>query len=202
MSNDHCTNVLDAVQGCRSIEDFVQVNDSPSFQYLLTVMRQSRSDNNTDEWARDWAIRMRTTLDGPDFDLNQYRRVTLKLLYELCNVWRDEDNTSVTDTSLVQVFQGPRVVTILELTLPLDRAQCLYAMKYPSTNQFGMHWVSSIHNDNDPVWRDRLREVDGLATMNKRFLWLLNLAGLNLARHPDIVRWLEPTVCETYMTTD
>jgi hypothetical protein len=42
--------------------------------------------------------------------------------------------------------------------------------------------------------------VDGLPTMNKRFLWLQGLTGLQLAS-PDIVaRWLQPTECETYMT--
>jgi hypothetical protein len=201
--SDLCAQVLDAIQACRSIEDFVQVYNSTAFQQLLTVLKQSLSTSSAadaDTWARDWAVRMRTALDGPDFDVNQCRRTVLKLLYELCNAWQDNANESVTETSIVSIFQGPRVETILLLTLPLDRAQCLYAMKYPSTNQFGMHWVSSTHVENDPIWRDRLSMVDGLPTMNKRFLWLQGLTGLQLAS-PDIVaRWLQPTECETYMT--
>jgi hypothetical protein len=201
--SDQCAQVLDAVQGCGPIEDFVRVYDSAAFQQLLTVLRQSQSASgaaDADTWARDWAVRMRTSLDGPDFDVNQCRRTVLKLLYELCNAWQDDANESVTETSIVKIFQGPRVETILLLTLPLDRAQCLYAMKYPSTNQFGMHWVSSTHVDNDPIWRDRLSMVDGLPTMNKRFLWLQGLTGLQLTSPDIIARWLQPTECETYMT--
>lgn len=200
--SDLCAQILDAVQTCRTIEDFVLVYDSTPFQQLLNVLRQSRSASgaaDADTWAMDWAVRMRTALDGPDFDVNQCRRTVLKLLYELCNAWTDDTNESVTETSIVNIFQGHRVETILLLTLPLDRAQCLYAMKYPCTNQFGMHWVSSTHVDNDPIWRDRLSMVDGLPTMNKRFLWLHGLTGLQLT-NPDIARWLQPTECETYMT--
>jgi hypothetical protein len=201
MDDDQCAQVLDDVQSCRSIEDFVKVYDSPAYQQLLNVMRQSwiASGVDADTWAGQWAVRMRTALNGPDFDLNQCRRTVIKLLYGLCDAWRDETNPSVTEASIVRTFQGHRVENILLLTLPLDRAQCLFAMKYPSTNQFGMHWVSSIHVDDDPVWRGRLSEVDGLATMNKRFLWLHGLTGLQLAS-PDIARWLQPTECEVYMT--
>lgn len=189
--NDPAAQVLNELPLCRTIEDFVRVYDTHGVQ-LMNIIRRSLTESRTDAdtWAMNWAIRMRTALDGPDVELNQYRRTALKLLYELCNAWRDEKNTSVTETSIVQIFQGHRVENILSLTLPLDRAQCLYNMKYPSSNQYGMHWVSSIHVDNDPRWQDRLRTVDGLATMNKRLLWLNDVKGLQLS--PDISRWLQP----------
>jgi hypothetical protein len=202
--------VLDAVQQCQSIEDFVFVYESAPFQTIMARMRRScheamvKHNQTIEQWAHDWAVRMRGALDGPDVDLNLYRKAGLVLLYELCNAWMvDKDNTSVTAESIVAKFQGHRVENILLLALPLDRAQCLYAMMYPSStnHEYGMHWVSSEHytsNEQTEDWEDLVRLHDGRSTMNKRLVWLSSLTGLEFGSS-DIARWLEPTRCPCFV---
>jgi hypothetical protein len=184
---------------------------------VVTAQLHNSTNTNTnhpnhprDQWAHDWAVRMRQALHGVDIDLNLYRKSVLNLLYELCDAWQDETNVSVTSERIVAKFQGHRVENILLLALPLDRAQCLYAMKYPSTNEYGMHWVSSEHFTSGTTavaaatiasssssfdWENEIRLRDGRSTMNKRLVWLLNLSGLAFGS-PDIARWLTPTRCE------
>lgn len=197
-----CAQVKADLQSCQSTQDFVKVYDGPATQMILDRMRTSLTTSgvDADTWSRDWAIRMRTALVGPDIDLNMYRKTVLSLLYELCNAWNDASNPSVTAESIVNVFQGHRVENILALALPLDRAQCLFAMKYPMTPGYGMHWVSSKHIASEPEknWAAELRDRDGRNTMNKRLLWLADLEGLKFGSS-DIARWLKSTRCENFM---
>lgn len=201
-AQDLCTKVRSDLEQCRLIKDFVALYDSTAFQTILERMRSSLTSSGQDAttWARDWAIRMRTAIIGPDIDLNMYRKSVLYLLYELCNAWKDNENTSVTEDSIVEVFQGHRVENILLLALPLDRAQCLFAMKYPDTNVYGMHWVSSEHVSSEPNkhWEEKLKDRDGRTTMNKRLLWLGGLQRLEFGSS-DIARWLKSTRCENFM---
>lgn len=85
-----CAQVLDAVQACRPIEDFVQVYESAAYQQLLTELRQSLSASGADDadtWARSWAVRMRIALDVSDFDLNQRRRTVLETPFVWHRFW-------------------------------------------------------------------------------------------------------------------
>jgi hypothetical protein len=119
--------VLVAVQQCRTMEDFVAVYESQqSFQTILGRMRRSCHDaitaqlhnNNSnshqnhrrvDQWAQDWAVRMRHhALHGVDIDLKIYRKAVLNLLFALCDAWQDKVNASVTSERIATNFHGHR----------------------------------------------------------------------------------------------
>jgi hypothetical protein len=88
--SDLIAQVLDAIQECRPIENFVQVYESAAYQRLLTKLRQSLSASDTDDavtWARSWAVRMSMALDGPDLVLNQRRRTVLEILFVWHRLW-------------------------------------------------------------------------------------------------------------------
>jgi hypothetical protein len=93
-------------------------------------------------------------------------------------------------------FKTHRFQNILTVALPLDRAQCLYQMKYPETTRYGMHWVAQQHVDKSPMWQDILVQCGGIPTMNHRYLWLMEDAdlqsGLGLHQNELLQRLLFP----------
>lgn len=143
------------------------------------------------EWSREWAIRMR--METPeDTYINECRKSCLMLLYELCNRWKDESNTSVTDRSIASVFGRLRVIKVLQCCVPMDRAQCLYKMLYRESNNYGMHWVSSQQVEATPwKWEPLLFDFDGRPTTNKRLIWLMSHRGLALRREALLCHCLE-----------
>lgn len=182
---------------CESIGEFREAYDSAGYQLVLHQLRTAQGTDDVDEWAKQWATRMRNA-GKRDLELNECRKTALTLVYQLCDRWRDPEYPIVSDQSLVQEFKGRRFSNILQLTLPMDRAQCLYKMVYPGSRRFGMHWVASQHLDQATpsaeatTWKDRIKAVGGISTMNRRFLWLMSLDGLELGAVPAFKRWTQP----------
>jgi hypothetical protein len=201
--------------------DFVRIYASYPFQLCLRYMVVSSGDDDLSVWARDWARRMRggggAAAGGDHYDddnerriaadmfLNQCRKTTLTLVYELLNRWRDG---KVTAPEIVQTLSSHRFVNILQFALPLDRAQCIYRMQYSycqpadGSNESssspppppGMHWVAESHVAQSVEWQERLAHVGGRPTMNKRLLWLLHdpaFQGLGLSRNATLMRLVE-----------
>jgi len=190
--------VAQKIESCISIEDFVNVYNSTVFQDSLKRLQKSQGSQAPEEWAKEWAIRLRTEGSEADEVLNTDRKVCLSLLYKLCDKWKDDINASVTDDSLIRVFKARRIHTILSYCLVLDRAQALYKMKYPGSVSFGMHWVAKQHTEQMPeMWETKLEKAGGgRPTMNKRFLWLLEFSELGLQGIDPIFRWLQPKCCD------
>jgi hypothetical protein len=216
------------IYNAQTARDFVRIYDSYPFQLCLRYMVVSSSDDDLSVWARDWALRMlRGGGDGggigghvddddnerriaaADMFLNQCRKTTLSLIYELLNRWRDG---KVSASEIVQTFSSHRFVNTLQFALPLDRAQCIYRMQYsychPAADDSGgtaassstppppgMHWVAESHVAHSVEWQERLSFVGGRPTMNKRFLWLLYdpaFQPLGLNRNTTLMRLVEP----------
>jgi hypothetical protein len=206
------------IRQCERIDEFEQVYDSAPFQRTLRTIRVAQGIAPVDEWAKDWSIRMRREA-AADVELNECRRTAVTFVYELCNRWKDEECEDVTDESLVKDFKGHRLTNILQLVLPMDRAQALYKMIYPGKTAYGMHWVSEAHaglpvdlDDNTTstttgsetsttttTWGELVRAEGGVYTMNKRYLWLVSLPGLGLQQSAAFRSWTTPTKTEFFV---
>ena len=144
---------------------------------------------NVEDWARDWA--MRRGRDDPEEDdygcRAEYYKYIIKccdavlgLLYTLCDRLR-EDHT-IPQYAIRTIFGRHRVINILSVAMPVDRARVLFKMQYSSVPQLhGMHWVSERHIEQHPVfWGQLLAAVEGGCTMNMRYHWIADL----FATHP------------------
>ena len=134
---------------------------------------------NVEDWARDWA--MRTGRDDPEEDdydyVNKCCDAILALLYTLCDRWR-QDHT-IPQYAIWTIFGRHRVINILSMAMPFDRARVLFKMQYSTVPQLhGMHWVSKRHIEEHPViWGQFLAAVEGGCTMNMRYHWIADLFG-------------------------
>jgi hypothetical protein len=201
---DHAE-LKERIKQCERIDEFEQVYDSAAFQRTLRTIRVAQGVAPVDEWSKDWAIRMRAEA-AADVELNECRRTALNFVYELCNRWKDDECEDVTDESLVKEFKGHRLINILQLVLPMDRAQALYRMIYPFKAAYGMHWVSELQAAQPVVttddatttttWGQLVQAEGGIYTMNKRYLWLMDLPGLGLQQSAAFQRWTTPTRTE------
>jgi TIR domain len=187
------------IRSANSMIDFIKIYDGPPFQMCLRYMAVSSGNQVLADWASNWAIRMRDTIPSEsDVWLDHCRETTLLFLYELMDRWHDG---FITADAIIQRMSGHRFLNILQFALPLDRALCLYKLQYPRYGQYGMHWVAEQHVEQDEVWRDRLAQVGGSPTMNKRFLWLMEhpaLAGLGLGNNATMIRLLQPCVSPVF----
>ena len=218
--------------------DFVEIYESLEFQSAMQTLRVAQqqqppmkednnedNDNNTtntiphpDIWAKAWALQMRHERKDA-VALNRCRKVLLRLLYSLCDAWKQQQQenephshsvattTNTTNTSIatnsndriLHEFGRERIVNILQLALPMDRAQALYKMVYAGATTYGMHWFAPQHVTRSPHYWQRIQDTcGGFPTMNKRYLWLYECDSLALPQHcPSIGRWLEPQLVPT-----
>ena len=148
--------------------------------------------------AKAWAIRLRTDLVGDAMYVNECRSVCVELLFKLCDLWHEEKK--IPQESLLRDFGLGRLVGLLEVSMPLDYAQCLYKMQYTYVQQYGMHWVAEQHiHENGGVWNDKLRRVGGRSTFNKRYLWLAELPGLPPENDAVLAACFQPRFAPWYL---
>lgn len=182
--------VRSMIRGCKSMKDILQAYDDPAIQRALGHLSAAVGQDNLQEWAKQWAIRMRQEGDE-DRVLNYDRGTVLLLLQRLVERWRQDDEHTVTDDSIVSEFGRERIANIFRVALIMDKMQCLYKMQYPGeSSRYGMHWVAKQHiNEN---WTRTLTMLNGSATMNNKYVALLEHYALELHDMPFIVDCLQP----------
>lgn len=183
--------LMKRIDSCSSPFDFVIVYDSFEYQSCLSRIRVAVGKSGIEEWAQAWAIRMRNP-SPEELQLNQDRKVALRLVYALCDKWIDPTNSSVTEATIDEIFMAHRLVNILQLALPMDRAQALYAMKYPGDPKYGMHWVSKQYVHRHPGVHELLESCGGFPTTNRRLVMLIESETLGLSEIEVFRRWIEP----------
>jgi hypothetical protein len=180
---------------CSSIEQFLQLYDR--LDVATQYIRVSMGLRSPEEWAADWAIRFRLANDSESVKLNEQRKTILALIYRLVDCLMDPSCEDVTFQSVEKNFKLHRVMNLLQLAVPMDRAQCLYKMQYvsslgqPNNVPSGMHWVAQSHVSESKRWSDLLEEVGGRPTINKRLIFL-HTAFPELRDSPSLSRWLTP----------
>jgi len=195
---DDFKTVLNEVKSCEEIDEFIEMYEPGGVVHdCLDCIRASlrASGKSVDEWAEDWAKSLYQD-DENAKNLNKYRKLSLELLYTLCNRYKGEKKPqTLTAANVVDDFGDKRIMGIVGLCLPMDRANALYNMMLPGQARPGMHWVSEIHVARDPEWAQRMSNYDGIPTINKRFFWLLEdeaLAGLNLRQSNFMRKYTTP----------
>lgn len=182
-------NIRGAIAICQRIDGFGLI-----YQWVQAPARNIRAamaGRTPDDFAADWAIRVR--LGYPDaLELNEDRKTIGKFIYALVDCLRDESNDSVTEESVLRVIKPQSLVNLLQLFLPMDRAQALYGMRYMGREEYGMHWVAKQHVAASQEWKDLLHQVDGRPTMNKRLVWLYNRPAFGLNRIKVFAKWMTP----------
>ena len=189
---------LKQVQGCQTIDEFVGMYDSgivyDRLNRIRSALRESGKDVET--WTKDWATSLYQGNDEGAKNLHRDRKICLELLYTLLNRWKGvKGPQTVTEENIVNDFGDKRIMGILSLCLPMDRACALYNLSVPGEARPGTHWVSEVHVARDPEWAQRMKNYDGFPTMNKRFLWLMEdegLAGLNLGGNNFMRQYTTP----------
>lgn len=178
------------IEACTSVQDFINVYELRDVaQLCMGCLRRAQGfDNSLDDWAREWAIRMRQQ-PPPPFDAALYEccQSLLLLIFTVLDRWRDG---TIAADDIVRRFQGHRFTNILQLTLPMDRARCLYTLRYPQAVRFGMHWIAPQHVSLHPNWQQELNNLNGFPTMNERYLWLVEnqaFTELGLAQDRAII---------------
>lgn len=141
--------------------------------------------------------------DENDMLLDQDRRVVLQLVYALCDrCWQSSSSSSkaladellavpnvdhnaddlVTEFTIKTVFKTRRLVNILQLVLPMERARVLNQMERP--------WVSRQHMGATQSLRV---EAGGFCpTIDQRLVLLMESPVLGLSDVGIFRRWMEP----------
>lgn len=186
---DVLARALQRVEKCVVVQDFVAMYNSDVYQAALGRLMQAQGTEDVEDWAKAWAIRMREASNPDDVQWNKDRKLCLQLLFGLCDAcWKHH---TVTETDIVETFKLERILNILQVALAMDRAQALYKMKYLGSKTHGMHWVSEQHVANSKNWQAFLNKAQR-PSMNKRYIYLLQLESLGLQDIPLIREWLEP----------
>jgi len=194
---DEFKNLLASIRNCEAIRDFIDVYDAGVVYACLERMRtaQRLSGKSVEQWAEGWAKSLYQGAEDAK-TLNRDRKLSLELLYTLLNKYKgDKVAATLTAENIIVDFGVQRIMGILGLCLPMDRANALYNMTLPGASEPGMHWVSEVHLVRDAEWADRMKDYDGFPTMNKRFLWLMEdeaLAGLNLSGNRFMQEYTTP----------
>jgi len=188
--------LLETIRNCMLIDEFIEMYDAGIVYVCLDNIRSNlrQSGMSVEAWAEDWAKRLHMG-DEDAKALNKDRKLSLELLYMLCNRWKGVKGPQTLTAQNVRDFGDKRIMGILMLCLPMDRASALYNMMVPGESQPGTHWVSEIHVARDPEWAARMRHYDGFPTMNRRFLWLMEdeeLVGLKLGNNNFMRKYTTP----------
>ena len=73
-----------------------------------------------------------------------------------------------------------------------DQAKLLYFMTGLGKAEPGIHWFAERHVEQDPEWRDIMRDYEGEPLINKRYMWLLDLERLGLGHCMVLRQWTTP----------
>ena len=187
--------ILRNIMACRSVADFLAVYDSMAFQSCLSRIRAAVGSHNVVMWAYEWALRMRNPAPE-DMVLNRDRKVGLSLVYTLCDQWKDPLNEVITESTIQHEFKARRLINILQFLLPMDRAQALYAMRYPGASEYGMNWVSKQDVSASKALEEYLQTHGGFPTINHRLVRLMESKSLGLSEIEVFRRWMEPKLLE------
>ena len=190
--HDEFVSSLNSVRDCKEVAEFNDMYDAGIVYSCLDRIRADlrQSGKSVEAWAQEWAYSL-CQGDEDAKTLNKDRKLSLELLYTLVNRWKGvKGPQTLTAENIVYYFGDKRIMGILGLCLPMDRASALYNMTVPGESNPGMHWVSEVHVARYPGWAERMKDYEGFPTMNKRFLWLMEdeaLAALRL-RYSNFMR--------------
>jgi len=121
---------LEEVQSCKAINEFIRMYDG-AVGVCLDRIRTAQSAKPIEQWAVDWAKRLCRGYEDAK-KLNQDRKISLELLYILLNRWKGVKGVkTLTADDIVKNFGDKRVMEILRLCLPMDRANALHNMTLP-----------------------------------------------------------------------
>ena len=190
--------LLDHIHECRRIIDINRMYYSDLYQKALGRIEHAQGDMDKEESGHQWAIDLRNN-DEKAYDLNKDRKAFLELLKVMCNHWRDQeaefkDAKIKKEDSVGKPFEGEKkVARILGLCLVMDRAQALYKMTKPGSHVAGMHWYAKQHEQSEE-FKDTVRGFRkwNKPTLDKRFVYLLDLEELHLRETPLLQKWSEP----------
>jgi hypothetical protein len=127
----------------------------------------------------EWAIAVRQG-DYEAFDRTLDRRAIRDVLLRL---W---DFLCKDQRLLAQHMDGPLaawMIEVLRTVLPMERADCLFNMKYNDSGLFGMPWISKLHKGTGEhrEWQTWIRQQGGQPAMNRRFVEIVE----HLKKHQD-----------------
>lgn len=182
------------INKCGTISDFLSLYDM--LDAVARRIRVAIGCRSPDEYAADWAIAFRLKGDKGELDrVNEDRKTILVFVYRLVDCIWDSRCSDVTIQSVEKDFKAHRLMNLMQLVVPMERAQCLYKMRYISAsdqpNHCGMHWVAQTHVDSSKNWAEILQAVQGRPTINKRLMFL-HQSLRELRASPALTRWLTP----------
>jgi hypothetical protein len=169
------------IRQCERVDEFEQVYNSAAFQCALRAIHVAQGIAPVDEWSTSWAIHMRAG------DFNECRRTALTFVFELCNRWMDDACEGVTDESLVMCIMGHRMSNILQLVLPMERAQALYEIMFPGRAAHGgvsegraEQSIGSTTPSERPFWSmvDGKEQIEAALATVRRYLSAINAAAV------------------------
>jgi hypothetical protein len=187
------------IDKCRTIAECVQIYQDELYQKCLSKIENAQKEEREamekqnvpkkddlfmfrvrEAWSKKWATAMVNNEEWA-MTFEKCRMTGLRLLLRLCDCWQ-EDRT-VIEADIVKKFKKEKVERIFLLCLPLDRANSLFKMVSTKTGVRGLHWYANVHTE----WKD----LNG-GTINKRYMMLYGIRGLNLESNQEIKMWFEP----------
>lgn len=190
--------LLDHVMACKNIIDITRMYYSSPYQKALGRIEKAQGSEDKEEWSRKWAESLRNG-SRKAAKLNNDRKACLTLLTVLCDLWRNEDG-ELSDGTIKKAdiigkpFEGRKKIgRILGLCLAMDRAQALYKMTKDGSNKIGMHWYAKQH-ENSKEFGHQVKSFRkwNKPTLNKRYVYLLDLEELGLRNSELLQKWSEP----------
>lgn len=94
-----------------------------------------------DDWAKSFA---QNEFGEMEYDSNRMRKVLLTLVNDFndyCEATSQIGNQEEPNKSITKIFKGTEIIHLLDICLPMDKAQCLYKMKLKSGDLVGMIWI-------------------------------------------------------------
>lgn len=175
----------------------------------LESLKSALKQQNIDKWARK-VYQDKKRGKAYSLELNEHRRNLLKIVYKLVNKWGEYDLSPEFEEAMVEGFPRSKIVEILQICVPMDRAHALYALHNADTDKYGYHWYSKLHYEKGSKFlmkygeEKRMKTIQGeirrfedehpeqKPPMNKRLYRLLFSDALGLQAIPDFRRWSQP----------
>lgn len=166
-----------------------------------------------DKWARKVYEDKRKDKEYA-IELNRLRRRCLKLLYKLVDKWEEYDYSPAFEEAMLNAFPRSKIVEILRICLPMDRAHALYALYNADTDKYGYHWYSKLHFEDGSkflqkygsdkevrrvqkaILENEKQQPKQKPPMNKKLYRLLLSEKLGLQDIPEFRRWLQPELAK------
>jgi hypothetical protein len=165
------------------------------------LMRLADQGYNNDvgsegDWAKDWATNLATEAEAQNLDAS--RKKCLALLFCMYDTWHLDP---LAPRRLREAFRSQWVSNILEVCLPMDRANALYNMQIiRGPNQpRGIHWISEEQaSKND--FKTVLEGYHGFHSMSRRYEWIID--AFNLGNTGNIKRWTTPVFIQELLMNE